>query len=53
MSTGYRRRKHDGMVAVWRSQASSEQAMQWVCIAVVDTVSEAVIAMRKKEKPGV
>ena len=45
----YKRRAYDRMVAVWRYRPSKLTACQWVCIAVVASVDDALELMRQEK----
>lgn len=46
MRMEYRRRKADGLIAVWRFEPSEERASPWVCIAVCGNAGDAVAIIR-------
>ena len=46
MIVEYRKRAHDGKLAVWKYQPTEDIASGWVCIEVCETVKDALARMK-------
>lgn len=46
MIVDYRKRAHDGKMAVWKHQPTTDMASAWVCIEVCETVKDALAKMK-------